>query len=133
MAISTKLNNFIINNVESPEVFEYMLNHNLVNDNEFYIVQNDIPAGFRQTAVSIPAARWTGSSEPYSQVVTVNTATPNTKVDLQPTASQILDMQNKDISLVAENNNGVVTVYAFGRKPTVDYTMQALLTEVTTV
>ena len=133
MAESVRIQNFIINNVESPEVFQYMLDNNLVNESEFYIVQNDIPAGFRQTTVSIPAAGWTGSSQPYSQVVTINTVTPNTKIDLQPTAAQILEMQNRDISFVAENNNGVVTIYAFGWKPNADYTMPVLLTEVTAV
>ena len=34
---------------------------------------------------------------------------------------------------MAENDDGVITVYAIGSKPTVDYTMQALITEVTVV
>lgn len=134
MATEVSLNNFVINNVESPEVWAYMLGNGLVNENEFYIVQNDIPVGFRQTTVSILAANWVGTASPYSQVVSVNTATGNTRVDLQPSAAQISDLQGNEISLMAENDgNGVITVYAIGNKPTVDYSMQALLSEVTVV
>ena len=59
--------------------------------------------------------------------------TSTSKIDLQPTAIQIVELQNSDIALMAENNNGTVTVYALGGKPTVDYTMQVLITEVTVV
>ena len=87
----------------------------------------------KSTTISLPAANWTGSANPYSQVVTVNGATANSKIDLQPTALQIVELQNTDIALMADNNNGVITVYALGGKPKVNYTMQALITEVVTV
>lgn len=82
------------------------------------------------TTVSIPTANWTGDTAPYSQVVTVNGVTANSKVDLQPTAAQILELQEADIMLMAENDNGAVTIYALGGIPTSDYTMQVLITEV---
>ena len=84
----------------------------------------------RIATVTLPASGWTGSANPYSQVVTVNGVTVNSKLDLQPTAQQIVSLQNEDIALMAENNAGTVTFYALGGKPTTDYTMQVLLTEV---
>lgn len=90
-------------------------------------VQSLLP---KSTIVSIPAANWTGDAVPYSQVISVNEVTANSKVDLQPSAIQIVEMQNDDIALMTENNDGVITVYALGSKPTVNYTMQALITEV---
>ena len=87
----------------------------------------------KMTMVSIPAANWTGNTAPYSQVITVNGVTANSKVDLQPTAAQILELQEADIMLMAENDNGTVTIYALGGIPTSDYTMQALITEVEVV
>ncbi len=87
----------------------------------------------KMTTVSIPAANWTGDTAPYSQVITVNGVTANSKVDLQPTAAQILELQEADIMLMAENDNGTVTIYALGGIPTSDYTMQALITEVEVV
>ena len=89
-----------------------------------------VPLLPRLATVILPANGWTGSKNPYSQVATVNGITVNSKVDLQPTALQIVSLQNEDIALMAENNAGVVTFYALGGKPAVDYTMQVLLTEV---
>jgi hypothetical protein len=84
----------------------------------------------RLATVILPASAWTGSANPYSQVVTVNGVTTNSKIDLQPTAQQIVSLQDEEIALIAENNGGTVTFYALGGKPTSDYTMQVLLTEV---
>lgn len=84
----------------------------------------------KRTTVTLSASAWTGNTNPWSQVVAVNGVTANSKVDLQPTALQIVELQNADIAFMAENNDGVITVYAIGGKPAVDYTMQALITEV---
>jgi hypothetical protein len=85
------------------------------------------------TNITIPAAHWVGSVSPYSQVVLCNGVNVNSKLDLQPTPTQIVELQDAEISLVATNNNGVVTVYAIGNKPASDYTMQMLITEVVPV
>ena len=89
-----------------------------------------VPVLPRVATITLAAADWTGDANPYSQVVTINTVTTATKIDLQPTAQQIVALQNEDIALMAENNGGVVTIYALGGKPSTDYTMQVLLTEV---
>lgn len=92
-----------------------------------------IPVLPRVATITLAAASWTGDANPYSQVVTINTATTATKIDLQPTAQQIVALQNEDIALMAENANGVITIYALGGKPSTDLTMQVLLTEVSYV
>ena len=92
-----------------------------------------VPVLPRIATISLPAASWTGSSAPYSQVVEINTVTSATKIDLQPTVAQIVDLQNQDIALMAENVNGVVTIYSFGGKPSSDMTMQVQLMEVSYV
>jgi hypothetical protein len=89
-----------------------------------------IPVLPRIATITLDAGSWTGGSNPWSQVVEIPSVSVNSKIDLQPTAQQIVALQNADIALMAENNNGIVTVYALGGKPTVDYTMQVLLTEV---
>lgn len=80
--------------------------------------------------VYIPAAGWTGAASPYSQVVTLPGATANTQVDLTPSVEQLAIFHEKDLAFVAENENGVVTVYAVGQKPENDYTIQVTMTEV---
>lgn len=85
------------------------------------------------TTITMLSSAWQGSENPYYQVVTCNGVNENSKIDLQPTPSQIVNLQDEEISLMAVNNNGVVTIYAIGGKPTSDYTMNALITEVTIV
>ena len=84
----------------------------------------------KSTSVTLQAAAWLGDTNPYYQEIAVSGVTANSKVDLQPTALQIVELQNTDIAFMTENNDGVITVYAIGGKPEVDYTMQALITEV---
>ena len=57
--------------------------------------------------------------------------TPNSKVDLQPSAEQLAIFHDKDIAFSTENEDGVVTVFAIGDKPTKDYAIQATIMEVT--
>ena len=80
--------------------------------------------------VTLLASAWQGTESPYSQVVTVDGVTAFSKVDLQPSVEQLTIFHNKDVAFVTENEDGVVTVYAIGDKPTQDYTMQAQITEV---
>ena len=89
-----------------------------------------VPVMPRVSTINLSTSAWTGSSAPYSQVVTINTVTSATKVELNPTVAQIVSLQREDIALTAENNNGVVTVYSFGGKPSSDMTMQVTLQEV---
>ncbi len=68
----------------------------------------------------------------YGQVVNVNNAviTPNSKIDLQITSEQMVVFHEKDLAFVAENEDGVVTIYCIGSIPQNDYTIQAIVTEV---
>lgn len=88
--------------------------------------QNALP---KCTTISLPAANWTGDSNPWSQVVTISAVTENSKVDLQPTATQIVELQENGIALMTQNDSGTITIYAIGSKPTTDYTMRVLITE----
>jgi hypothetical protein len=81
--------------------------------------------------INLLASNWVGTTSPYSQVVTIEGITANMQVDLTPSVEQLVIFHEKDLALVAENADGVVTVYAIGDKPTNDYSMQVTLTEVT--
>ena len=89
-----------------------------------------VPVLPRIATITLAADSWTGASAPYGQEVTINTVTSATKIDLQPTVAQIVSLQDQDIALMAENIDGVVTIYSFGGKPSADMTMQVLLQEV---
>ena len=68
----------------------------------------------------------------YGQVVNVNNAiiTKCSKVDLQISSEQMVVFHEKDLAFVAENEDGVVTIYCIGSIPQNDYTIQAIVTEV---
>lgn len=82
------------------------------------------------TSITLYANKWVGAESPYSQVVTVNGATAMSRIDLQLSVEQLAKFHEKDLSFVTENEDGVVTVYAIGDKPTNDYIIQATITEV---
>jgi hypothetical protein len=80
--------------------------------------------------VTLLASAWKGKDNLYSQVVTINGVTARSQVDLTPSVEQLIVFYEKDLTFVTENENGVVTVYAIGQKPTNDYTIQVTITEV---
>jgi hypothetical protein len=85
----------------------------------------------RLTSVTIRASAWqTTADNLHSQVVTIDGITSYSKVDLLPSVEQLAIFHNKDVAFVTENEDGVVTVYAIGDRPQLDYTMQAQITEV---
>lgn len=91
-----------------------------------YNVTPIVPA----SSVTLLASAWTGEGELHSQVVEIPGVTHRTKVDLQPTAEQLEEFYYKILAFSAENDEGVVTVYAIGDRPLGDHTIQITLTEV---
>lgn len=88
------------------------------------------PSFARIGNVVLLSSAWAGDESPYSQVVTVPGVTANSQVDLTPSVEQLAIFHEKDLAFVAENDGGVVTVYAVGQKPKNDYTIQVTITEV---
>jgi hypothetical protein len=87
----------------------------------------------KTVTINLLASAWVeDGSNQYSQVVVIADITPYSKVDLQPTTEQLLIFYEKDIAFVTENDDGVITVHCIGQKPTLDYAMQATITEVET-
>ena len=83
--------------------------------------------------ITLSSSAWTGADDEWSQTVTGLTVTARTKVDLQPTAEQVVELGDACIALMMENNNGTLTCHAVGNKPTKDYVIQVTLQEMTAV
>lgn len=84
-------------------------------------------------SVTLYADKWKKATDDrWFQEVKVDNATitPNSKVDLQPNSEQLSIFHEKDLAFVAENNEGVVSVFCVGQVPTNDYVVQATVTEV---
>ena len=84
----------------------------------------------RLAYITLPASAWVGGAGNFGQIVNVEGVTEYSKVDLQPSAEQLIVFHNKDIAFTTENEDGVITVRVIGDKPTNDYTIQATITEV---
>ena len=87
----------------------------------------------KTTFVELAEYEWIEDENLLYQVIEIGGVTANSKVDLQPTAYQILELQNNDIAFILENDDGVVTAYCLGGRPNKSYTMQVLITEVVPV
>ena len=82
--------------------------------------------------ITLYADKWEGTESPYSQVVTVPGATTNSMINLSLTIEQANVFYQKDVAFMAENDNGIITIYCVGQKPTRDYEIQATIVEVAT-
>ena len=86
----------------------------------------------KKTTVTL-STDWVGDASPYTQTVTISGTTNKSKVDLQPDATSIAQMaEDGVVALYIANDNGTLTSYAVGEKPTVALTIQATITEVST-
>lgn len=94
-------------------------------------VNGGVAVSSRIVNITLPSSKWEGEDSLYSQVVTIDGITEYSKVDLLPSVEQLAIFHNKDVAFVTENEDGVVTVFAIGDKPVLDYTIQASITEVT--
>ena len=74
--------------------------------------------------VILYSSSWSGEG-PYTQSISIG-ATANSKIDIQPKVEFI----NSSYKLTAKNDNGSVTVYAVGEKPSLDISVQVTITEV---
>ena len=77
-------------------------------------------------SITLPVANWKGAESPFSQIVDVPEVSVNSMVKLQLDVDQLVNRT----AFTAVNAGGVVTVYATGDKPTIDYTIQATIMEV---
>lgn len=84
----------------------------------------------KATTISLPTDGWTGSNLLYQQTVSVPIVKENSQVELRPSPAQLQELLTLEISLTAANESGSVIVFAIGGKPTSDYTMQIIVSEV---
>ena len=119
-------NTTVSNDASAHMAIEYVM------DAKTYISRliTGISSPGRVVNVSLPASKWAGSGNLFSQVVTIDGITENSQVNLTPSVEQLSIFYEKDVTFITENDGGTVTVYVLGQKPTNDYTIKASVVEV---
>lgn len=84
----------------------------------------------RISEIFLPVDAWKGGESPYSQVVEMNAISIRSQINIQLSVEQTQKICSAGFALTTENNEGTVTVYAIGNKPSENYTVQATVTEV---
>ena len=110
-------------NRDSNKVYEELYN---------FLEQGGLIKPKRIAYINVLASAWvdTGSGVRFTQTVAVDGITPDSQIDIKMTGEQLEMFYDINVTIVAENNNGVVIVSAIGDKPTEDFTLQATITEV---
>ena len=90
----------------------------------------NVSSSAKITEINLPAVGWKNAVSPFFQVVEVPGISESSMVDIQATKEQIQQLCENGTAIHVENDGGIATAYAIGRKPTEDMTFQAALTEV---
>ena len=87
-------------------------------------------AGVTLGSITLAAGGWSGSV-PYAQTAALAGLPAAALVNLQPTAEQLMLLQQQGVTvLTAANQDGVLTVYALGAAPQDELTLQVTVTPV---
>ena len=93
-------------------------------------VSNELTKKLPTLSNPISASDLLSGKELIDQDGNVVTGNIPTKTSSDLTSEQLLELQDAEITLMIGNDNGVITAYAMNYKPTKDYEMQVLITEV---
>ena len=87
---------------------------------------------FTDIEITLLANSWVASDDAsyFTQELTIEDSTAKTKVDLQATAAQIIQLMNEELSMFVANDEGVIKVYSVNGAPSSDMTFKARVTEV---
>lgn len=82
--------------------------------------------------VTLPKANWVESEDGtyYTQNVVIEGVRSISKIDLQPTAVQIIQLMNEEITMFIANESDVTTAYSVNGIPSTDMTIKVAITEV---
>lgn len=117
----------VVKEIEIKDIASHDLTPGI--DARLEALESSVP---RISEITLLANSWAGESSPYYQVVEIEGITKYSQVDIKPSMEQLNIFHNKDIGFVAENEDGIITVYLIGKKPDNDYVMQVSITEVNT-
>lgn len=89
-------------------------------------------SGYVDGEITVVADSWVESEngEYFTQSVAVPNATVNSRIDLDPSPEQIIQLINESVSMFISNENGAIKAYALGSAPSTDMTFKIRISEV---
>ena len=84
----------------------------------------------KMVTITLLSDNWVGEGPLYIQTVDISSVTSNSQIELRPSPEQLHELLESGISLTAVNDSGVVKIVAIGGKPTTDYPMQIIVSDV---
>ena len=85
----------------------------------------------RMCVIFLPADGWKGAEWEFQMQITVENISNRSRIDLYPSGENLTALRKMGCGLVIKNEDGTVTAYAIGSRPTQDITVQAAIVEVT--
>ena len=82
--------------------------------------------------ITLLSGSWTLSENGlyYTQVVTIEGTTENSRVELEPTPDQIIQLMNQELTLFMGNTGGTIAAYCVNGVPSEDMTFEVRITGV---
>ena len=84
----------------------------------------------KMETVTLLSDNWDGDGPLYIQTVDISSVTSNSQIELRSSPEQLHELLESGIALTAVNDSGVVKISAIGGKPTTDYSMQIIVSDV---
>ena len=84
----------------------------------------------KMETLTLLSDNWVGEEPLYIQTVDISSVTSNSQIELRPSPEQLHELLESGIALTAVNDSGVVKIAAIGGKPTTDYSMQIIVSDV---
>ena len=84
----------------------------------------------KRVEITLTTSGWTISEdgEYYTQPIELASATTNSKVILDPTPAQIIQLMKDGVSVFVGNDNGVLKAYSYNGIPSTEMVLKAVLT-----
>ena len=84
----------------------------------------------KMVTITLLSDNWVGEGSLYAQTVNISSVTSNSQIELRTSPEQLHKLLESGISLTAVNDSGVVKIVGIGGKPTIDYSMQIIVSDV---
>lgn len=104
MSTTKNINNLVINKVENQKVYDYMVQNNLINDDELYLVQ-----GEEQVEIEVDSALSETSENPVQNKV-VTSELNNKLNEAKSYTDEEVDKLSSMVAYIDENDNETVTL-----------------------